>query len=51
MEDVDDKIRVKQVELQVENDPLRKQQLQVQLRKLQLKKEIQTIKKKIEQLG
>ncbi len=51
METIDDKIRIKQVELQVENDPLRKQQLQVQLRKLQLKKEIQTIKKKIEQLG
>ena len=51
MEDVDDKIRVKQVELQVENDPVIKQKLQVQLRKLQLEKEIQTIKKKIEQLG
>jgi hypothetical protein len=51
MEAVDDKIRVKQVELQVENDPLKKQQLQVQLRKLQFEKEIQTIKMKIEQLG
>jgi hypothetical protein len=51
MDEVEDKIRVKQVQIQVENDPLRKQQLQVQLRKLQLEKEIQTIKKKIEQLG
>jgi hypothetical protein len=51
METIDDKIRVKQVEIQVENDPIRKQELQKQLQKLQLKKEIENIRRRIEQLG
>jgi hypothetical protein len=51
MDDIDDKIRVKQVQIQVENNPLKKQELQIQLKKLQLEREIQNIKKKIEQLG
>ena len=51
METIDDKIRVKLVEIQVENDPLRKQELQKQLRKLQLQLEIEQIRKRIQQLG
>lgn len=47
----DDKIRLKQMKIQVENEPYRKQELQKQLQKLQLEKEIEQIKKRIEQLG
>jgi hypothetical protein len=46
-----DKIKVKQTQVSVENNPVRKQELQQQLRKLQLRKEIEQIKKQIEQLG
>jgi hypothetical protein len=48
---LEDKIRVKQTQVSVENDPVRKQELQKQLRKLQFQKEIEQIKKRIEQLG
>jgi hypothetical protein len=48
---LEDKIRVKQTQVSVENDPVRKQVLQQQLRKLQFQKEIEQIKKRIEQLG
>ena len=48
---LEDKIRVKQTQVSVENDPVRKKVLQKQLRKLQLQKEIEQIKKRIEQLG
>lgn len=48
---LEDKINVKQTQVSVENDPVRKQVLQKQLRKLQLQKEIEQIKKRIEQLG
>ena len=48
---LEDKIKVKQTQVSVENDPLRKQELQRQLRKLQFQKEIEQIKKRIEQLG
>lgn len=51
MDELADKIRVKQTQVSVENDPVRKQELQKQLRKLQLKKEIEQIRKRIEQLG
>ncbi len=51
MDKIDDKIRVKQTQVSVENDPVRKQELQKQLRRLQLKKEIEQIRKRIEQLG
>lgn len=51
MDELDDKIRVKQTQVTVENDPIRKQELQKQLRKLQFQKEIEQIKKRIEQLG
>jgi hypothetical protein len=51
METIDDKIKIKQTQLSVENDPVRIQELQKQLRKLQLQKEIERIRKTIEQLG
>ena len=51
METLEDKIRIKQIQINVEQDPQRKQELQKQLRKLQFEKEIDQIKKKIEQLG
>jgi hypothetical protein len=51
METTEDKIRVKQVQISVENDALKKQELQNQLRKLQLNLEIEQIRKRIEHLG
>ncbi len=48
---MDDKIRLKQMQIQIENEPQRKQGLQKQLQKLQLEKEIEGIRKRIEQLG
>lgn len=51
METIEDKIRVKQTQIQVERDPNKKQELQKQLTKLQLRKEIEEIRKRIEQLG
>jgi hypothetical protein len=48
---IDDKIRVKQLQINVESDYGRKQELQKQLQKLQLQKEIEQIRKRIEQLG
>ena len=46
----EDKIRLKHMQIQVENEPQRKQELQKQLQKLQLEKEIDGIRKRIEQL-
>jgi hypothetical protein len=48
---LEDKIKVKQTQVSVENDPVRKQELHKQLRKLQLQSEIEQIRKRIEQLG
>ena len=39
------------MEVNLENDPARRQDLQKQLRKLQLRKEIEQIRARIEQLG
>jgi hypothetical protein len=50
MSDIDDKIRVKQMEVNLESDPAQKQELQKQLRKLQLRKEIEVIRAKSDQL-
>jgi hypothetical protein len=50
MESIDDKIRVKHIQIQVENDPIKRNDLQKQLQKLQLNKEIEQIKIKIQQL-
>jgi hypothetical protein len=51
MKTTQDKIQLKQLELNVENDPSKKQNLQKQLRRLQLEKEIEEIRKRIEQLS
>jgi hypothetical protein len=51
MEAIADKIRVKQLQINVEHNPVRKQELQKQLKKLQLNLEIEQIRKRIEQLG
>lgn len=47
----EDKIKIKQTQISVEHDPIRKQEMQKQLRKLQLSLEIEQIRKRIEQLG
>ena len=51
METTVNKIRIKQLEIQVEMDPAKKQELQAQLRKLQLKKEIEDIRVRMAQIG
>jgi hypothetical protein len=51
METIEGKIRIKQTQLSVENDPVRKKALQKQLQKLQLSLEIENIRKRIQQLG
>jgi hypothetical protein len=51
MNTTEDKIKLTNLEINVETDPQKKQELQKQLQKLQLKKEIELIRKKIEQLG
>lgn len=51
METIEGKIRVKQTQLSVEDDPMRKQPLQKQLQKLQLSLEIEKIRTRIQQLG
>jgi hypothetical protein len=50
MKTIQDKILLKQTELNLENDPQKKQELQKQLRRLQLEKEIEDINKRIQQL-
>lgn len=51
MNELTDKIRVKQLEIQVEQDPKRKVELNKQLRVLQLKQEIEKIKMQITQIS
>jgi hypothetical protein len=51
MEAIADKIRVKQLQINLEQNPVRKQELQKQLKKLQPNLEIEQIRKRIEQLG
>lgn len=51
MNELDNKIKVQQLKIQVEQDPQRKQELNKQLRVLQLRKEIELIKMKIAQLN
>ena len=48
---IDDNIKVLQVKIAVEHDPQKKQILNLQLQKLQLQKEIDTIKNKIVSLS
>jgi hypothetical protein len=51
MTTIEDKIRVKNMQISGETDPIHKQELHKQLQKLQLEKEIEIIRRKIEQLG
>ena len=51
IQDIDDEILIKQTQLRVEQDPTTKQKLEMQLRKLQLQKEIEAIKFRIDQLS
>ncbi|WP_282743447.1 hypothetical protein [Flavobacterium sp. XS2P24] len=48
---IDDRIKVVRLQLSVETDPERKKEMQKKLQKLLLQKEIETIRRKIEQLG
>lgn len=48
---IDDRIKVVRLQLSVETDPVQKEFSQKKLQKLQLQKEIETIRRKIEQLG
>jgi hypothetical protein len=51
MNDIQDKIDITQTQVNVENEPIRKQKLQKKLRKLLLQKEIENINKRIQQIG
>ena len=51
MNTIEDKIRLKQMEISVEEKPETKAELHTQMTKLQFQKEIAVIRKKIEQLG
>ena len=48
---IEDKIKVKQMQISVEDDILKKQEMQKQLKKLQLSLEIEQIRMRIEQMG
>ena len=51
MEDLNNQITLIRTELNLEQDPQKKQELNKRLNVLNLKKEIETIKKRIEQIG
>lgn len=51
IQDIDNQILIKQTQLRVEKDPNKRQELNKQLRVLQFKKEIATIRMKIAQLS
>ncbi|REG94154.1 hypothetical protein [Flavobacterium aquicola] len=51
MNTIEDKIRLKQMEINIEENPEREAELHKQMSKLQFQKEIAVIRKKIEQLG
>ena len=51
IQDIDNQILIKQTQLRVEKDPNKRQGLNKELKVLQLKKEIATIKLKIAQLS
>ena len=50
-ETIEDKIKILQTRISVEHDPTKKAELNKQLQKLQLEKEIQLIKQRIEYLS
>jgi hypothetical protein len=47
---IDDKIKVLQTKISVEHEPIRKEELNKQLLTLRLRKQIENIQKRIEQL-
>ncbi|UEG50311.1 hypothetical protein LK994_02330 [Ferruginibacter lapsinanis] len=51
MKDLIDAIRIKTMQAQAEQDPVKKQETNKQLQILRLKKEIEDIRKRIEQLS
>lgn len=51
MEDLNNQITLIRTQLNLEQDPQKKQDLNKRLNVLNLKKEIETIKKRIEQIG
>lgn len=51
MEDLNNQIILLRTQLNLEQDPQKKQDLNKRLNVLNLKKEIETIKKRIEQIG
>lgn len=51
MNTIDDKIKIKQLQISVEVDQNKKNNLQKQLQKMLLQQEIEQIRKRIEQLG
>ena len=51
MKHIADEIKIKMLEIQAEDNPTRKQELNKQLQVLNLRKEIETIKNKIKQLS
>ncbi len=48
---IDDKIKILQTRISVEHDPTQKQELNKQLQKLKLEKEIAFIRKRIDQIS
>ena len=48
---IEDKIRLKQLQIQIEKDPTKKSELNKQLRKLQLRKQIDDLKIRTEHLS
>ncbi len=48
--EIDNQILVKQIQLRGEHDPMRRENLNKQIQTLQLKREIENIRKRIEQL-
>ncbi|WP_170061724.1 hypothetical protein [Nonlabens arenilitoris] len=49
--EIDEKIQLKQKELSLSDSPEKKANIQNELKKLQLRKEIEAIRKRIEQIG
>ena len=51
IQDIDNEILVKQTQIRVERDPVKKQELNKELKVLQMKKEIEIVRMKIAQIS
>lgn len=51
LKDINDQLKLKTTELQITDDSEKRQRIQKQIQVLRYKKEIETIKHKIQQLG